>query len=127
MQNQEIVVFIAKHTVALIDEIQKKMKTMNSASDQMNYLVLTELYSLRTRTYIVGHEPHFFELDQEILESQVLNTFNLIKSKVAKTENLVLLKKITFLISMLVASIGVGETKNILKILNEMDNLNVLH
>ncbi|MBJ9724925.1 hypothetical protein ACG9HX_12555 [Acinetobacter ursingii] len=127
MKNQEIVVFIAKHTVTLIDEIQNKLKIMNSASDQMNYLILTELYSLRTRTYIVRHEPNFFELDQEILESQVLNTFNLIKSKVAKTENLVLLKKITFLISMLVASIGVGETENILKILNEIDSLSVLH
>ena len=127
MKNQEIVVFIAKHTVTLIDEIQNKLKIMNSASDQMNYLILTELYSLRTRTYIVRHEPNFFELDQEILESQVLNTFNLIKSKVAKTENLVLLKKITFLISMLVASIGVGETENILKILNDIDSLSVLH
>ena len=61
MKNQEIVVFIAKHTVTLIDEIQNKLKIMNSASDQMNYLILTELYSLRTRTYIVRHEPNFFE------------------------------------------------------------------
>lgn len=123
MLNQDVVVLIAKSTIALIDEIQHKLKTLNSSRDGMSYLVLTELYSLRTRTYILANESQFFQLDQEIQGTVVMNEFKTLKEKIVVTKDLLLLKKIVFLISMLISSIGVGEVENILKIFKKLDNL----
>lgn len=123
MQNQKMVFLMVNQTVTLIEEIQNQLKMIKNSPDQMKYLVLTELYSLRTRTYIVGHELQFFELDQEISELEILNNFKLIKSAVAQIDDLFLLKKITFLISMLIASVGVGETESTLNILKKISSL----
>ena len=89
----------------------------------MNYLILTELYSLRTRTYIISHESHFFQLNREISKSEVISTFQKVKAKMTVTEDLLILKKIVFLISMLISSIGVGEAETTLEILKKLDSL----
>lgn len=123
MKDQEVVVLIAKYTVALIDEIQTKLKILNNTHNGMNYLVLTELYSLRTRTYILAHESHFFLLDQQISKSVVTSSFQIFKAKIATMEDLPSLKKIVFLISMLISSIGVGEMDTILEILSKLDEV----
>lgn len=120
MLNKESSILIARSIINLIDEIQLKLKKLNVNRDGINYLVLTELYSLRTRVYIVMHESHFFELDQEISDTEINNTFQSIKDIVNKNEDLMVLKKIVFLISMLISSIGVGESENVSKILNKI-------
>ncbi|MDM1328917.1 hypothetical protein [Acinetobacter indicus] len=120
MLNKESSILIARSIINLIDEIQLKLKKLNVNRDGINYLVLTELYSLRTRVYIVMHESHFFELDQEISDTEINNTFQSIKDIVNKNEDLIVLKKIVFLISMLISSIGVGESENVSKILNKI-------
>ena len=58
MVNNESSILIARLIINLIDEIQLKLKKLNVNRDGINYLVLTELYSLRTRVYIVLHESH---------------------------------------------------------------------
>ncbi len=52
MINNESSILIARSIINLIDEIQLKLKKLNVNRDGINYLVLTELYSLRTRVYI---------------------------------------------------------------------------
>jgi hypothetical protein len=120
MVNNESSILIAKSIITLIDEMQLKLKKNNVNRDGMNYLVLTELYSLRTRVYIVIHESHFFELDHRICDTEIHNTFQSIKDILNKNEDLILLKKIVFLISMLISSIGVGESENVSKILHKI-------
>jgi len=124
MSNKESLVLIAKSITSLIDEIQFKLKKLNENRNGINYLVLTELYSLRTRVYIVMHESHFFELDQKISDTEINDTFQSIKNIVSKNEDLNVIKKIVFLISMLVSSIGVGESENVSKILNMIRDVN---
>lgn len=124
MSNKESLVLIAKSITSLIDEIQFKLKKLNENRNEINYLVLTELYSLRTRVYIVMHESHFFELDQKISDTEINDTFQSIKNIVSKNEDLNVIKKIVFLISMLVSSIGVGESENVSKILNMIREVN---
>lgn len=48
MINNESSILIARSIINLIDEIQLKLKKLNVNRDGINYLVLTELYSLRT-------------------------------------------------------------------------------
>ena len=124
MINNESSILIARSIINLIDEIQLKLKKLNVNRDGINYLVLTELYSLRTRVYIVMHESNFFELDHEISDMEINNTFQSIKDILNKSEDLILLKKIVFLVSMLIASIGVGEAENVSKILNKIRDVN---
>jgi len=123
MEDQEVITLIAKYTVGLIDEIQAKLKILNNSHNGMNYLVLTELYSLRTRTYILAHESHFFQLDQQISKAVVTSSFQIFKAKITTMEDLLSLKKTVFLISMLISSIGVGEIETTLEILSKLESL----
>ncbi|MDO7413100.1 hypothetical protein ACT40Q_13100 [Acinetobacter baumannii] len=124
MLNKESSILIAKSIIGLIDEIQFKLKTLNANRDGINYLILTELYSLRTRVYIIMHESNFFELDQKISDIEIINTFQSIKNIVNSNEDLTVLKKIVFLISMLVSSIGVGVSENVINILAKIKEIN---
>ncbi|MGQ1613608.1 hypothetical protein ACT41Q_07580 [Acinetobacter baumannii] len=124
MLNKESSILIAKSIIGLIDEIQFKLKTLNANRDGINYLILTELYSLRTRVYIIMHESNFFELDQKISDIEIINTFQSIKNIVYSNEDLTVLKKIVFLISMLVSSIGVGVSENVINILAKIKEIN---
>lgn len=125
MINNESSILIARSIINLIDEIQLKLKKLNVNRDGINYLVLTELYSLRTRVYIVLHESHFFELNQEISDTDINKTFHAIKNLVHKNEDLIVLKKIVFLISMLISSIGVGESENVSQILKKIRDISL--
>lgn len=111
---------VAQEFVNTIDVIQMKLKKNEPKSDGMNYLLLTELYSLRTRVYIIIHEHTFFKLDKEISEEEIFETFQMIKKLVNDTNNLLVIKKIIFLFSMLVSSLGVGENEIILNIINRL-------
>lgn len=124
MLNKESSILIAKSIIGLIDEIQFKLKTLNTNRDGINYLILTELYSLRTRVYIIMHESNFFELDQKISDIEIINSFQSIKNIVNNNEDLTVLKKIVFLISMLISSIGVGVSENVIDILNKIKEIN---
>ncbi|XZV41929.1 hypothetical protein ACT42O_01950 [Acinetobacter baumannii] len=124
MLNKESSILIAKSIIGLIDEIQFKLKTLNANRDGINYLILTELYNLRTRVYIIMHESNFFELDQKISDIEIINTFQSIKNIVNSNEDLTVLKKIVFLISMLVSSIGVGVSENVINILAKIKEIN---
>ena len=123
MFNDEDVKSIGKSVLILINEIQYKLKLLRENSSEEKYLVLTELYSLRTRVYILINEPQFFKLDQDILLSKLICIFENLKKDIKKSDSLSQLKKLVFLMSTLVSSIGIGDSSLILSIVDKISEL----
>lgn len=123
MSNVESILNISNMIFNLIDAIQSKLKKIDSNPNGVNYLLLTELYSLRTRVYIIYHETQFFDLEGSIDNKIILEMFKNIKFFIENSEDLMLLKKLVYLLSMLISSIGVGEMENMYLILNKIRDL----
>ena len=62
-------------------------------------------------------------MNQEISDTEINKTFHAIKNLVHKNEDLIVLKKIVFLISMLISSIGVGESESVSQILKKIRDI----